>query len=1349
MPQHLVANCKLTSASSDFDELDSTELAEVSRVVEPKNAKCNSSTAISRRPGSALSAICIATLWLITAGLAMGQDMVMPGIESNGMDHGAAPMSDFGSASFYSQELGTILRLRYNTESYGQNDHGNFDLGTMQVLTFDDSILFVDGQVTMNDVQGVGFNVGTGFRWLSFPPYSLDTGRVEGVSIWADGTHTDAGNFFPQIGLSYESLGELWDFRTNSYIPVGEQDQVGNFFETGVTGFQGNSIAALTEAVVDSSFYASEVEVARRLGSERDAWAFAGPYFLANDNDDTVGYRAGLRGYAYPDLLLQMTVSNDEIFDTNATFSVVWFVGRTRTDYRPACGVPDRFREPVLRNDYVVLAQSTAQGGIPLTQPDGTVLRIVHVDSTAAPGGDGTFENPFDMLSDVNGAGSQEDDIILAHAQSVFNGDTSAILKDNQRLLGEGAGLVHTVLTFEDGSIPIPETAPGARDAARPMILAALGDAIVLDLGNEVAGFDIDGQSVTMRAIVGTDLVSGTTNLHDLDIRNTTTSGLSILGNSDGTVTVANTVSFTDIAGIAVQIDGDVGGATDQINGTITVNSAITNNTAAGRSVSVQDLGAGANVDFTGAIVDNGTGIRVNSNTTGATIDFTGPITLSTGVNDAFEAIEAGTLAVSNTGNSISTTTGRILNITDTTIAATGVNFADINRNTAGAATSAVELRNNLGASVTLGVPGDDAGEGGTIAGGTADAIVIDNSNATVSGVRVNNTSAVSGILVNKTTAETQTVNLNDLETNGGDIGVEVTGNGTGTLNMTVNDSSINDPTAFGLSFDNIDTGTIVVDNTTIDGDPAIANAVGVRILNSNANFTFDSAPATDNTLIQNFDGADFVVDGGSAGTITFAGRIVNASATNATDDDGRSVEIRNRSGGSVNFTTTSEITDDNLGVIVQNNSGTAVVNFQGVAGNYDFDTAGATALTVTGNTGGTYTFNNFDITTTTGTGVSINGNAAAATINFTGLDIVSTGTGQAFDATGPGTLSVSGAGNTLMTNTGVALDIRNMTIGGAGVQFESVNVTNGSTNGIFLENLTGTGLVLIGNPAGVADSGGTLTTANEAIVLRNVANVDLNNMRVAAAGNNAVLIEHQAAATTAMDVTINALNLDSTTGTGINVVHDDTTAFNLRLNDSLLDNNVAISSTGSGAFGLLLDSTTITTTGTDIAFSLAFSGSATDGDVTIRNGSIFTAADANAFNTTVNGTNADIEFSMDDSMFNNASATAETAEFFVDGGATLDANVVNNTFTNTLAAEEFFMTSDGSTTRINLNLDNNTTTGVYHLQTLNQGVPMVDFNFGVVERDTADARNGGTVTFDPNINEFEDISNVEAPTVP
>ena len=168
-----------------------------------------------------------------------------------------------------------------------------------------------------------------------------------------------------------------------------------------------------------------------------------------------------MRGYAYPDLLLQFAVSNDDVFNTNATFSLQWFVGRTRTNFEPCGGIADRLREPVMRNDYVALGQSTRTGGIALTNPDGSALRIVHVDSSAAAGGNGTFENPYNEIDQANGAGSQAGDIVFAHSESVFG--TSIILKDNQRFLGEGNNLDFTVATQQEGTIVIPESSPGAR----------------------------------------------------------------------------------------------------------------------------------------------------------------------------------------------------------------------------------------------------------------------------------------------------------------------------------------------------------------------------------------------------------------------------------------------------------------------------------------------------------------------------------------------------------------------------------------------------------------------------------------------------------------------------------------------------------------------------------------------------------------------------------------------------------------------------------------------------------------------------------------------------------------------
>ena len=250
-------------------------------------------------------------------------------------------MTSMGEGSYFSQDLGTTVRTRFTTPSYGQDERldGQLDIGTMQVVSWEDSIAFLDGQITLSDQQGAGFNVGIGYRWLSYLPYATDAERVTGVSLWGDGTSTEANNFFPQLGLSFESLGEIWDLRANGYIPIGQDSQVGNFVPNGVIDFQDRFISEIALATVDQSFYAAEIELARRMGRERDVWGFVGPYELANDIQDTTGIRAGVRGYAYPDLLLQVAVTHDDIFETNTSFSLTWFIGRTRTNFHPACGV--------------------------------------------------------------------------------------------------------------------------------------------------------------------------------------------------------------------------------------------------------------------------------------------------------------------------------------------------------------------------------------------------------------------------------------------------------------------------------------------------------------------------------------------------------------------------------------------------------------------------------------------------------------------------------------------------------------------------------------------------------------------------------------------------------------------------------------------------------------------------------------------------------------------------------------------------------------------------------------------------------------------------------------------------
>lgn len=1459
----------------------------------------------------------------------------LPGMEDSFA--AGAPAMEMGGGEFFSQDLGTLLRLRYNTVSYGQDRRGNFDIGTMQVQSFEDAIAFFDGQVTLNDVNGVGYNLGVGFRWLHGTPFTMEPERITGFSFWTDGTSTESGNFFPQVGLSFESLGDRWDLRINGYIPVGQESQLGDFTPTGSIGYNQNFLVEETFADRNTSFYVAEAEIAARLMADRDAWAFAGPYTLVNDEKDTAGYRAGFRGYAYPDLLLQIAVSDDDIFKTNATFQVTWFVGRTRNNFQPAYGLADRMREPVMRNDYVALERTTEFGGDPLTGTNGEPIRIVHVFNDAPGGGNGTYENPLNNVGDVQ-ANSIANDIVLLWSESLFQNQNTLVLQNNQRLLGEGNGEFFTVATQERGTVVLPETRPGSRDFVRSIIQGTTGaGAVRLADTNEVANFNIDGTGSLAGAhgIFSPGTGAGNPNIHDLDISNVSGTGIQFtpltrpnasnpaLSTVAGNVTIDD-VNFTDMGGVEIDInsftttdttnpnvtlqetilisdvnsqngsnigvwlrnthnartatitnytngtagtagsgggdfntgvlvfegtnvddfdgdvtltnidifnntgyalhfsnisedsvstitnnngltwDGGVGqaggmrfnnfdgtitgnsstlsngtlsgvlvtgtsdgtinltstvtfdsndpsadeavinigpGGADSFTGAFTAAGAITNHDT-GRLVSIQRVSAAdATVTLSGNMTDvanaNSTGIYVGNNTDG-TITFGGTLTVDTTDSNAitlennnnnadilfngrllltadgadargFEAIGGGTLTVANTSNEITTDGSAGVWIDGMVISATGANFGNVD--VASSADNGVNLTNNTGGPILIGTLGDPVGDSGTIENTFGDAVVIDNSaNVTVSSLRINATAGNSGVRIEKNTTGTQTVNLNDLDINNGEIGVEVRGNGTGTLNLTINDTTIDDPTGFGLQIDNIDSGTIAVNGTTIDGDEANAGAQGVQIVGSNATITFDAS-----TVIQNFNGTEFEVDGGT-GNVTFHGDIINDN-----DASGRSVHVHNRSGGAVQFSSQSSIDDDALGILVQNNTAGSI----SFLGNNDLDPAAAAteAVLVDNNTG--------------------------ATINFAGLNIntVAGSTTRGFVAQGGGTLSVTGTTNVINTENGEGLIIEDMTIGTVDFQTVTVDGVTGPATAILLQNLTG-GQVEIGTTTGAQNSGGILRTTGNAIVVTNAQNVALRDMQIVSAGGRGVFVTHDTSATTNMDVTIDGLNLDSSAGNGVEVAAaSNANSFVMRITGgSDLESNVVVNSTGAGLFQMKVENTDINVTGTTDAFAANISAGATNVDMIFSNTN-FAADTGSALSlVTSGGTAKTFDLLVENGTFTNSSATDSAADFSAGGNVTYNATIRGNTFDNsdpTNVGEDFTMTSVNAQSRIRLNLGGEDSTE------MNNAGGQGDFvltetagDFDVYEKDDTfnNLRNNGTVVPIPNAAAFDDL---------
>lgn len=521
----------------------------------------------------------------------------------------AGPMSAMSSGQYYNPTLGSHIRARFNTRSYGQQQD-TLDLGTMKLMELDGGMAFIDGQVTMNDDSGVGYNLGVGYRWMTLPlfPWSPDDEKIMGISLWSDGQTVGKENFFSQVGVSLEFLGDHLDFRANGYAPVGSRSKTRDFLESGELTFTDHFVAPELIGVEDTALTVGEAELAGRLG-DLDAWAFAGVYGFAGGGYDAVGGKLGLRGYATPDLLLSVAVANDDQFDTNALFSATWFIGRTRAENCPTGVLRDRMREPVIRNDYIATEQSVAfAAGDPILGTDGELIRFTHVDSSAAAGGDGSFENPLNDLGDIE-LNSEEDDFVYAHGGSDFNGQTATLL-DGQTFYGEGNDNPLEINDIDGELLVLPETSAGALSGPVATIDGDTGAGVILADNNVIENLEFDGG--TNAIVNGTDgslnptlrdlTISGTTgdaislttivraDTEDFDDDDDLSETLSVLG----AVTI-DEIAFNNVGGADIAIDGEkdlVETADNQLGETITISNVTSTNNQSTASISITETTA-------------------------------------------------------------------------------------------------------------------------------------------------------------------------------------------------------------------------------------------------------------------------------------------------------------------------------------------------------------------------------------------------------------------------------------------------------------------------------------------------------------------------------------------------------------------------------------------------------------------------------------------------------------------------------------------------------------------------------------------------------------------------------------
>ena len=413
------------------------------------------------------------------------------------------------------------------------------------------------------------------------------------------------------------------------------------------------------------------------------------------------------------------------------------------------------------------------------------------------------------------------------------------------------------------------------------------GTLVTTTTGNVVA---VNGPAVDLTN------ATGQLNFSNVSSTNSTGTGVNFTGFNDGSVAASFSATSGSIQN-ATSTDFNIASN----NADISYGGSITDST--GQLVS-ESGSTGGTKTFSGAISDSGSGtgsgISLTSNSS-TTTNFTGGVSLSTGANNAFVANSGGIVNVTGT-NHITTTTGTALNVTNTTIGASGLNFHDISANGAAHAI----ILNNTGTTGHLAVTGSgNTGLGGDNSGGTIqnttdDAISLTNTKGpSFTNINIQG-SAASGIqgtgvtdftLANSTINNVNTAHTGTVPTGiDGNVAFNADAGGANENNLSgvvsITGNTLNNSWQNGISISNY-AGTI--SSLTITGNSLTSNptfqagsagtAIQVLAQNAPGNAAQINAGTISNNTINNFPGdGGIVVHGGS----TAANMAVHIGASGA-----------------------------------------------------------------------------------------------------------------------------------------------------------------------------------------------------------------------------------------------------------------------------------------------------------------------------------------------------------------------------------------------------------------------------------------------------------------------------------
>lgn len=361
-----------------------------------------------------------------------------------------------------------------------------------------------DHWIPFLDVRGHIFNNGKPAINAGLGARYLTRHRIWGFNGYYDYRNTNHQHY-NQVCMGFESLGKIWDFRLNTYLPVGKKQS--SPYNGQFNYFEGNNL------ILNQKYEYALAGINAETGSHLNCWKkvpiyFAlGPYYLKGKGSATWGgqIRASIRIFDY--LKIEANASYDHLFKWIAQGQIGLsfsfgskkkILKQTNSICADSLILAQRSYQPVDRFEIIPVDRKYKKA--PAINPEtGKPYQFIFVNNMSASLG--TYESPYHSLISAQTNSSPYDIIyVFPGDRTTRNMDHGIVLQPNQKLWG--AATPQTLATTA-GLISVPPT-----DVFAPEItnIDLLQPGTTLSTNNQISGITFTATSG--QAILGQDPIT-------------------------------------------------------------------------------------------------------------------------------------------------------------------------------------------------------------------------------------------------------------------------------------------------------------------------------------------------------------------------------------------------------------------------------------------------------------------------------------------------------------------------------------------------------------------------------------------------------------------------------------------------------------------------------------------------------------------------------------------------------------------------------------------------------------------------------------------------------------------------